>query len=370
MGFRQRVSPATRQRAGRVRRLALTALCVLALAGCGSDSPGHRPGPAARTYRMGFMGIPPRPDFPTAVAAIQMWTQRADAAVHHFEPPWDSLLADVRADTLVVRELVPLLSYYRSLGLELVVSVDVTNGLDRSADAAPLVAAGRSLAELAVRQRLRDYVTAVDTILQPDLLLVASEVNLVRAAAPAALYQAVKQAAADCAADVRARNSTVPIGFTVQVETAWGRLGGSGAYAGIAQELADFPFANVLGLSSYPYFGWEHPDSLPLDYYTRLVQGTTLPVLVVEGGWTSVSGNGITSSPATQAAYIRRHAQILDAARATHWFQLTFTDLDPAFFPPGTILPLFANNGLVDVNLAAKPSLADWDAQWARPRSR
>lgn len=357
------------RRARRAVACALVAGLAAAAAGCDSGGSGRGPGLPARSYRMGFMGIPPGPDTALAIAAIQMWTARSDAAVHHVEPPWTALLAGAPPDSLVRAELVPLLSYYRALGLELVVSLDVTNGLDRSSDAAPLVAAGRSLTEPAVRQLARAYAVAVDTIVRPARLLVASEVNLVRLAAAPALYQAVKQLAGDCAADVRAVDATVPIGFTVQVETAWGRLGGSGAYAGIATDLADFAFADFVGLSSYPYFGWVHPDSLPLDYYARLVAGTSLRVLVVEGGWTSVSGPGVTSSPAVQAAYVRRHAQILDAARATHWFQLTFTDLDTTFFPPGTILPLFANNGLVTVTLAPKPALAEWDAQWERPRS-
>jgi hypothetical protein len=49
-------------------------------------------------------------------------------------------------------------------------------------------------------------------------------------------------------------------------------------------------------------------------------------------------------------------------------FQITFTDLDLAAWP-GTPsnLALFAYNGLVDANLAAKPALAAWDHTFARP---
>ncbi|HET7903916.1 MAG TPA: hypothetical protein VFM17_05100, partial [Candidatus Eisenbacteria bacterium] len=97
--------------------------------------------------------------------------------------------------------------------------------------------------------------------------------------------------------------------------------------------------------------------------------GSPLPMLVIEGGWTSESlaGGAIASTPDKQRRYIDRHASILDRARAVGWFQLTFTDLDSTFFPPGTILPYFAFNGLVDKDLAAKPALASWDAIKARP---
>jgi hypothetical protein len=125
-----------------------------------------------------------------------------------------------------------------------------------------------------------------------------------------------------------------------------------------------------LGLSSYPYFSWPDPDSLPTNYYSRLATESGKQVMVVEGGWTSASMAGFTSTPAVQARYITKQAQLLDAAQAAAVFQLTFTDLDTTSFnlPPGSILPLFAALGLVDVNLMPKPALGTWDAVFARPR--
>ena len=100
---------------------------------------------------------------------------------------------------------------------------------------------------------------------------------------------------------------------------------------GIATDLADFPFAQVIGLSSYPYLGgFAEPEDLPLDYYARL---TGLPELVVEGGWPSDSIGALSSSPAKQGRYLRRQAELLDRANAVAVFQLTFTDLDPRVFP-------------------------------------
>jgi hypothetical protein len=37
--------------------------------------------------------------------------------------------------------------------------------------------------------------------------------------------------------------------------------------------------------------------------------------------------------------------------------------------PAGSVLPLFAYNGLVDANLLPKPALAAWDEAFGRPRS-
>ncbi|HSQ59352.1 MAG TPA: hypothetical protein VLT84_02785 [Acidobacteriota bacterium] len=352
------------------RALLAPALLAALLAACSKDDSVTGPAPSPRTYRMGFSGVPPKADQALAIASIDLWSRRADAALILSEPPWDSLLAGFPPDSLVRVLHLPLANYYRSKGHRIVVSVDPTNGLDRSSDSAPLVAAGRSLTEPAVQAVYRAYVTAMDTILRPEYLGFASETNLVKAAAPAALYDALVRVANDAAADVRAADPDVKLFASVQVEVAWGALGGGGAYVGIAQDRADFPFLDALGLSSYPYLGgYAEPDSIPLDYYDRLDDGDPIPMLVIEGGWPSVSipAAGVVSSPEKQRRYIARHGAILDRARAAGWFQITFTDLDSTLFPPGSILPFFAYNGLVDVDLNAKPSLATWDAIFGRP---
>jgi len=356
------------------RRLFLSMAAILLaslLGGCSTDH-GTGPTPRARTYLMGFTSFPPKPAPNLALLTIELWSQRGDAALILSEPPWDSLLAGFPPDSFVRAVHLPLANYYRAKGLRLIVSVDPTNGLDRSAESQPLVAAGRSLSEPAVRQAYVNYVTAMDTILHPDYIGVASETNLIRAIAPASLYNAVVQAASGAATGVSAEDSTVKIYTTVQVETAWGKLAGpGGAYVGIDQDLMDFPYIRALGLSSYPYLGgFTDPDSVPLDYYTRLQLGHSpaLPMLVIEGGWPSDSVGAIPSDPLKQRRYIARHALIQDQASTKAWFQITFTDIDAAAygFQPG-IAP-FTQLGLVDVNLSQKPALSAWDAVFLRPR--
>jgi hypothetical protein len=365
------------------RRRALPAvLLALALAtpGCSSKSPtGPAPGAATRSWRMGFSANPPVPDQAIALQAIDLWSQRADVAIQHENPPFDSLLAGVPADTLVRRHQYPLMNYFRNVkGHRIVFEVDLTNGLDRSAEDPQLVAAGRSLSEPAVRALACAWIAAVDTIVHPDWLGIGSETNLVRLAAPAAVYAALRTAAneaADTLAALHAARPSLPqpvLYSSVQVETAWGRLGGGGAYRGIATDLADFPYAQVVGLSSYPYLGgFAEPEDVPLDYFSRLAGEAAKPVLVVEGGWASQSFTGFTTTPAKQARYVRRQALLLDAARAQAWCSLEFADLAVSLWP-GTIDPAiryFTSLGVVDSVLAPKPSLGAWDSLYARPRS-
>ncbi len=136
--------------------------------------------------------------------------------------------------------------------------------------------------------------------------------------------------------------------------------------------MADFPFAQEFGLSSYPYLaGFAQPEDVPADYFARVEQEVGRAVFASEGGWPSASVGAVVSSPALQARWIRREPALLEAAHATAWFQLTFADLAGSVTgtqPPGSILPLFAHLGLVDTLLAPKPALGPWDSTFARPR--
>ena len=345
---------------------------ITALGACSHKSPNGPSPPTGppRMFLMGFSPIPPKADQATVLPNLEMWTRRADAGIMHIPPPWDSLLAGTRPDSLVLRAVVPIANYYRAKGLRIVITLDVTDGLNRAAEAPALIGAGRSLTEPAVQMLYRRYARAIDSLITPAYLGLAAETNLIRAAASPTLYAAVRQAANDAAADVRARDGAVRLYVSVQVDVAWGALGGGG-YAGIATDLADFPFVQVVGLSAYPYLaGFAEPDSVPLDYYERITRGTAPPGMLVEGGWTSASVGGVVSDPAKQARWIRRQFALLDSAKAVGVFQLTFADLDTTGLglPAGSILPLFASIGLVDKDLVPKPALAPWDSAFARPR--
>jgi hypothetical protein len=317
---------------------------------------------------MGFAANAPRSDFPLLLQAIQKLVQHSDAAIMSNEAPWESLLAGVRPDSFVLRQQKPLADYYRGNGLQVWIYVDPANGLNRAGEANPLVAAGRSITEPAIQQLYRNYCVAVDTLIHPDVFGVALETNLIRYASSPALYAAVRQVANDAAAAVRQHDASVRLSASVQVETAWGRLPNTGAYEGVASDFVDFPFIQVLGLSSYPYFAFVVPESLPLNYYSRLVEGRATPVGITEGGWTSESFSTVVGTPDLQRRYLVRQAQLLDAARAVAVFQLAFTDIEVAPLPPaeGQGIAPFSRTGVLDTLLAAKPALAAWDATRGR----
>jgi hypothetical protein len=318
---------------------------------------------------MGFTAIPPRLTTEAVLATIEAWRTHGDIALSLPSIPWKSMLADTSAAFLVNRELKPVADLFRSRGLQLIVELDVTDGLSRDKEVAELVAAGRSITEPAVQAKYREYVAAIDTILHPDYLALAMETNLIRALAPPAVYSAAVTMVNAAAADLAARGSPAKRFVTVQVETAWGRLPATGSYVGIATDRADFPFIQAIGLSSYPFLGgFNEPEDVPLDYYARVGEaGPALPMLVMEGGWASASVAGSTSSPEKQARWIQRQMPLADRASLVAVTQLTFTDFDETTAPPGTPLSPFAHLGLVDADFHPKPALAEWDKALARP---
>jgi hypothetical protein len=135
------------------------------------------------------------------------------------------------------------------------------------------------------------------------------------------------------AAQIKAASLPSKLYVSIQVETAW-----AGCLRAVRRHRA--------GSQRLPVHGSDRPvelplprrirgaESLPLDYYSRIRQGTALPVLVVEGGWASVSLDSIVSSPAEQARFFARQELLLDSARAQGVFQLTFYDLDTSNNPP------------------------------------
>jgi hypothetical protein len=347
-------------------------LLVLGQATCAANNaPREQP----RTYRLGFSATPPRLELASVLKTIDAWRPHADVALFTQSVPWRALLADTTAARLVRRDMRELAQLYRRRGLPLIVQVDATDGLARDREAPDLVALGRSIAEPAVQRVYREYVLAIDSIVRPEYLGLAMETNLVRAIAPARVYGALRAMCNATAAALTAQRSAARLFVSVQVETAWGRLPATGYYVGIRQDRADFPFIDALGLSSYPFLGgFAEPEDVPLDYYARLngAGGSALPMLVVEGGWSSASVPGVTSSPERQARWIRRQMMLADRAALVAVTQITFTDLELSTYPvpSGSILPLFAHLGLVDVRFRAKPALAVWDDALRRPLAR
>ncbi len=342
-----------------------TILYLVLICSCTKEKSGE---PAARTYRMGFQSSAPRIDFDLVIKSLHIWEQRADAAMITTEVPWDSLYAGMTPQTYVVNNFKGLVDYYRSKNFPLWVYIDPANGLNRGSDALALVARKKSISQADAQKLYRRFVFVMDSILMPDHLGLALETNLIRGSSPDSIYHGIVKAANDAAQEVRAFDKQVKLSISVQVDYAWGKLN-NGVFVPVDKDFSDFPFMEEIGLSSYPYFVFDKPQDIPLDYYSRLLTGKQVPVFVTEGGWSSATVATYAGSVEKQRDYMIRQSQLLDAVEASAWFQLTFTDIDVTALPAGVPdnIVLFSNLGLVDKDLKPKPALDAWDSIFKRP---
>jgi hypothetical protein len=346
-----------------------TVLLLMTLVACTPREQSTQPAPiaATRPYKVGFSNVPPSDDFPLAVRTLETWARRADAAIIHEEPPWTELLAGQSPERIAEQKYAGLVAFWRGRGMELVILVDPSNGVDRTTDSDQLRRAGRSLTDPAVQSLYREWVRALVTRYRPVAIGLAAETNLIRLAAPPTLYAALVRVVNDAARDVRLVDANVPRFVSLQVDAAWGRLQGTTTYIGAEQDFRDFAFVEWVGLSSYPYLaGFDEPSQLPDEWYARPLGGRALPSLISEGGWTSGTAGTIRSTTEKQARWITRQQQLADRLRPRYLFQLVFTDLSSRVFGTDPRLQPFLRLGLVDTLLAAKPALAAWDSLFAR----
>jgi hypothetical protein len=353
------------------RVLATCLLVIIALAaGCQAPKP--------RTYAMGFNEFAPRFEIPLALKAIEIWSKHGDGATDLLDAPWKKLLDGRSAEDIVTSDVLPLISIYRAKGLVVGITVDPLNGLDRGKESKELVALGHSIAEAKVQQVFREYCLAVAKLAKPDFLCIGVETNLVHAGAPKAIYDALVKMDNDTARAIKAAAPGVKLNVSAQLETAWGFLPGAGKFVGAEDVFRDFPFIDVLGLSSYAYFAYPEPEKIPLDYFSRILNGRKMPVIFIEGGWPTRAATipGMNppgkASEEMQVRWVRRLGQLLDQCDARLCCPLIFADLDIDAMPElkNTILPVFASIGLTDKEFKAKPALAEWDKLRERPLSK
>src|SRR5262249_49488120 len=131
----------------------------------------------------------------------------------------------------------------RGKHLPVIVTLDVTDGLNRAAEAPELVALHRSISEPAVQQVYRDYAKAIASKIHPEYLGLAAETNLIRESASSAVYAALVQMTNAAAADINALSGAKPALYvSVQAEVAWGRIIHNNVYLGVERDFSDFPF--------------------------------------------------------------------------------------------------------------------------------
>lgn len=355
-------------------RTALFAVALLGLLpGCGDDGtapgpPPNPPPPEARTYRMGWAPNPPRPEIELVLRVIDSMAVVSEAAILQQAVPWPELLAGASMDSLV-EDRGSVADFLRAKGMEeIVFLVDPLDGLDRTREDTGLLEAGRSILEPEIRATHETWVRRIAARVRPAWLGLASEINTLGARGDAALYAELVDLVNELAPEVRAISPGTRVFVSFQADEARGFI--PGPPVDHFAFIDDFDI-DGLGLSSYPVFVFETPADMPDDYFRPFREATDLPLIMVEGGWSSRPTQAYDATPEEQVAFFRRFEGYLDAVEAELWVMLIFADLDIGSLglPPdrAATLSLFAFMGIVDSGLRRKPAYAEWARIFGRP---
>ncbi|HTH72744.1 MAG TPA: hypothetical protein VL737_05305 [Candidatus Pristimantibacillus sp.] len=203
----------------------------------------------------------------------------------------------------------------------------------------------------AVRAFAADY--------KPAYLGLGNEVNRLRAKSPAG-YAEFTGWFGDAAAAIKQASPATKVFTTFQYEQLNGLNGGlfggqNDPAANQWQLVSDFPAADLIAFTTYPYIIYHDPSEIPADYYARASQHITKPLAFTEIGWPSQGeAAGYESTPAIQTAFIGRFAELARSAQAQFvvW---------PFLYDQALPVP-FVGLGLIDASNNPKPALAIWQS--------
>ena len=134
------------------------------------------------------------------------------------------------------------------------------------------------------------------------------------------------------------------------------------------------PQLDLWVISSYPYFAFPRGEGISADYYTPLLERTSKPLAVAEGGWTTepLGGGAIQGDESGQVDYLQAlHDQL--GERLDFWVYLILSDFNMDSFAEimraegrseSDIegLSTFEAVGLTHFDGSPKPALALWNA--------
>lgn len=350
-------------------------LFLVAMAACGGDSTEPEIGPPdpptlgePRSFLMGWSPIAPRPETPLLLELIDSIAAVSEVMLVQQGVPWEPLLAGAPMDSLV-EDVAQLTDFIEAKGMQVIFLVDPLDGLDRTKEDPALVDAGRSIVEPEIRALHEEWVRQIAARVRPAWFGLASEINTLAALGDPTLYAEVLDLINTLSPQVRQISPTSQVFVSFQADQANGVLGSTGGIDHFAL-IADFDI-DALGLSSYPVFAFDDPSDVPADYFAVFDQATTLPLLMVEGGWSSENVPWSPGTPDQQRRFFTVYEELLDGVNAAAWVMLTFTDIDFNNFglPPDRALGLsnFGFMGILDVDLQRKPAYAEWERTFARP---
>lgn len=247
------------------------------------------PSLTSRPFQMGFVPIPAQPlSTEHWLAAFDLFKTNAEVIMHHVNFSPDGLAGADFISQMADR-----------YGLKKFLVIDPLTS-DRQALDPNLEALGASFADSKVRQAYKELAIKLVSTYRPAYLGLASEINTYLAKKPNELGSFVSLLG-EIKTAVKAASAATVVTLSVQYEELSGTTGKPAQWEMLRQLEAP---VEAVAFTTYPSVFFSSPDKLPANYYTRLREYTSKPILIAESGWPTSGSSG--ASVANQTAFLNR----------------------------------------------------------------
>lgn len=354
---------------------------VLAALACRNSAPASPtptvdlPEPPADGRTMyGFFPSPPKVSLESVFNLYENLGVHADVVLLQQNIPWEEFAVSADGDSQRIVDIANQHILAAQNGLGVIFVVDPLNGLNRREFYEIPAGWDASFANPQVRAAFTNFTLRVVRQFHPRYLGLASEINTYIDAHPddAANYISLYNEVYDL---VKAEAPETQIFVTFQWEDLNNLVPtaseGRQPYQTNWETIEAFePRLDAWVISSYPFVVFESGSDIPANYYTPLLEHTTKPLAVAEGGFTSGDVGPFHGDPQDQVGYLNAiHSQL--GARLVFWIYLLLMDFNIESYAPIMVLGghggdvdtlgMFASVGLAQDDGTPKPALELWD---------
>lgn len=269
-----------------------------------TDQTAKPPTPSltSRSFQMGFVPIPAQPlSTENWLAAFDLFGKSAEVVMHHVNFAPDALAGADFISQMADR-----------YGLKKFLVIDPLSS-DRQALDPNLKTFGASFADSKARQAYKDLAVKLASVYRPTYLGLGSEINTYLAKYPNELTSFVSLLGEVRAAVKQVSIATV-VTLSVQYEELSGTTGKPVQWEMLRQLEAP---VEAVAFTTYPSPFFSNPDKLPANYYTRIREYTSKPILIAESGWPTSGSGG--ASVANQTAFLNRLPQLTKDLNLRLW---------------------------------------------------
>lgn len=309
-----------------------------------------------RSFKMGFAPIPVQPVTSEAwIDVFSLIEQNAEFVLHHSSLDWSMFsqgaVAPRSSEARNLKSADFVIGMSRQCGRSVLLVIDPLSPNREDIDPELPRNWGRNFADASVRGAFRNFAVRMAGDYRPEYLALGSEVNSYMARHP--------QDAANLASLiietiplVRAESPQTVITTTFQFEALNGLPDGVSQWQMLA---ALEPALDVVAVSTYPSSWFKSPAELPDDYYSRLQQHTSKPIVIAESGWPSGGAPQYHGSPANEEAFLNRVTELTGSVDLRLWVWWFLHDWNGQGYAD-----MFGTMGLYTSDGTPKPAWSTW----------